>query len=363
MQVEAADSGRAPISNYIARNCDVFGHVNHSNPICLTFFASLTLVLAAIFLVSLERAIMCGIAGILFKNGVRPKFAMTTGEALIEMLIGLEHRGPDSAGYAIYQEALDKAFRLRFLVRQGTAQAEDVGKIRDTLSAEGAAIIAEETVGCTFGTVVSFEGSIAKLSFAIEHAARVISFGRSLDIVKDVGSPRDLADRYQIAQFNGSHAIGHTRLATESGVHPETSHPFWATGFADVAVVHNGQLTNYWLMRRRLEQDGMEFHTENDTELIAVYLAHQMSRGHSLDEALHTALSDLDGTFSCLVATRDSIGYAKDKLAAKPMVKYEDDVLVAIASEEAALNRLFPGQTLKTMEPPPMTCGFWSRRQ
>jgi glutamine phosphoribosylpyrophosphate amidotransferase len=114
-------------------------------------------------------------------------------------------------------------------------------------------------------------------------------------------------------------------------------------------------------MRRRLERKGMRFQTENDTELIAVYLAYQMSRNVPLEEALESSLDDLDGTFSYLVATRDAIGYAKDKLAAKPMVKYEDDELIAIASEEVGLNRLFPGQALETSEPAPQTCGLWRR--
>ena len=286
---------------------------------------------------------------------------MTTGELLIEMLDALLHRGPDSAGYALYREPLDGAFRLRFLVREGAEAAGDVARIRQALSDHGATMIEDETVGRLYGAVVRYAGDIRKFSFDMEHAARVFSLGASLDIIKDVGHPRELARRYRLEAFNGTHAIGHTRLATESGVHPETSHPFWATGFADVSVVHNGQLTNYWIMRRRLERQGMEFHTENDTELIAVYLAFELSRGHSLEEALRTSLDDLDGTFSCLVATRDSIGYAKDKLAAKPMVKYEDEHLVAIASEEVALNRLFPGRVLKTTEPPPLTYGLWSR--
>jgi len=196
----------------------------------------------------------------------------------------------------------------------------------------------------------------------MERVGRLVSVGTSLDIIKDVGQPYKLQQLYGIAEFNGSHGIGHTRLATETGVHPETAHPFWATGFADVATVHNGQITNYWIMRRRLERKGMEFRTENDTELIAVYLAYRMSQGIALDEALQSSLKDLDGTFSYLVATRDSIGYAKDKLAAKPMVKYEDDELIAIASEEVALNRLFPGRALDTTEPPPLTCGLWSRQ-
>lgn len=234
-------------------------------------------------------------------------------------------------------------------------------RIKQALVEHGAEIVEDETIGCIYGAVVRYAGDVHKFSFAMEHAARMVSLGTSLDIIKDVGHPRELAQRYNISQFNGTHAIGHARLATESGVHPETSHPFWATGFADVAVVHNGQVTNYWIMRRRLERQGMEFHTENDTELIAVYLAFKMSRGCSLEEALRVSLVDLDGTFSCLVATQDSIGYAKDKLAAKPMVKYEDEHLVAIASEEVALNRLFPGRVLMTTEPPPLTHGFWSR--
>lgn len=304
---------------------------------------------------------MCGIAGILFKHEIRPLVSMTTGEALIEMLDALLHRGPDSAGFALYREPIEGALRMRFFVQPGAAAAADAARIRQALTERGATILAEELAGCLYGAVVRYTGDLQKFSFAMEHAARVASLGASLDIVKDVGHPRELAQRYGIAGFNGTHAIGHTRLATESGVHPETAHPFWATGFADVSVVHNGQLTNYWIMRRRLERQGMEFHTENDTELIAVYLAYRMSRGGSLEEALRTSLEELDGTFSCLVATRDAIGYAKDKLAAKPMVRYEDEHLVAIASEEVALNRLFPGQVLKTTEPPPLTCGLWSR--
>ncbi len=287
---------------------------------------------------------------------------MTTGEALTRMLEALEHRGPDSAGFALYEKPLDGAYRLRFLISDGTEKASDVDRIREALAGHGAEIVDEETIGGTYRAVVRYTGDIREFLCAMEHASRVISFGTSLDIVKDVGTPRDLAARYRIPGFNGTHAIGHTRLATESGVHPETSHPFWATGFADVAVVHNGQITNYWIMRRRLERQGMEFHTINDTELIAVYLAFKMRRGSSLEEALRSSLDELDGTFSCVVATLDSIGYTKDKLAAKPMVKYEDDFLVAIASEEVALNRLFPGKTLKTTEPPPMTCGLWSRQ-
>ncbi|HOT83207.1 MAG TPA: amidophosphoribosyltransferase, partial [Candidatus Defluviicoccus seviourii] len=130
---------------------------------------------------------------------------------------------------------------------------------------------------------------------------------------------------------------------------------------ADVAIVHNGQITNYWKMRRALEQRDFEFRTENDSELIAVYLADQLRSGASLNAALERAVEDLDGTFSFLVATGDGLGCAKDKLAAKPMVMMETDELVAIASEEVSLNRLFPGRQLNTSEPPPGSFATWSR--
>ncbi len=303
---------------------------------------------------------MCSIAGILFKNRKRSKLGMTTGEALTEMMDACRHRGPDSAGWAVYREAERDRLRLRFFVSMGAEKDRDIEKIRDGLAAHGAEIIQDEAIGCTYGAIVKYVGDVQHFSYDMEKVGQLVSLGSSLDIIKDVGDPYGLKQLYKLGEFDGAHGIGHTRLATETGVHPETAHPFWATGFADVATVHNGQITNYWIMRRRLERKGMEFRTENDTELIAVYLAYKMSEGAPLEEALRCSLDDLDGTFSYLVATKDSIGYAKDKLAAKPMVKYEDDELIAIASEEVALNRLFPGRALDTTEPPPLTYGLWS---
>jgi glutamate synthase domain-containing protein 1 len=304
---------------------------------------------------------MCSIAGILFKNDRRPGFGMTTGEALTEMLNATVHRGPDSVGWALYREPREGQLRLRFFVEAGKGASQSTVQIKKALTEEGAEIIEDEALGCTYGVRIKYTGGIQRLSYRMKHTAELVSVGTRLDIIKDIGLPHEVAPSYHIGEFDGDHGLGHVRLATESGVHPNTSHPFWASGFADVATVHNGQLTNYWIMRRRLERRGMEFQTENDTELIAVYLAYQMSEGASLEDALRTSLEDLDGTFSYLVATHDSIGYAKDKLAAKPMVKYEDDDLIAIASEEVGLNRLFPGQALDTMEPPPLTYGLWSQ--
>jgi glutamate synthase domain-containing protein 1 len=301
---------------------------------------------------------MCGIAGILFKGDHRN---LTAGQALVNMLDGCQHRGPDSTGFALYRKPNEGELRLRFLVGEGVEAEKAVADIRRKFAEWGAEIIDQETIGSTHSFVVHFEGDVQQFSYAMEHAAKLTSIGESLDIIKDIGSAHDVDDVYSVHSFNGTHGLGHVRLATESDVKPEAAHPFWATGFADVAIVHNGQITNYWKMRRRLEKRGFEFHTDNDSELVAVYLAEKLKLGHTLKDALKQSIEDLDGTFSFLVSTRDEIGYAKDRLAVKPMVKFEDDDIIAIASEEVSLNRLFPGMALNTMEPPPGTYDTWHR--
>jgi glutamate synthase domain-containing protein 1 len=301
---------------------------------------------------------MCGIAGIMYKTrGTQGD----TGKALIDMLDGCQHRGPDSTGFALYGATAEDRLRLRFFVAEGEQAKAAVDRIKASLAEHGAGIVEDQVVGNNYRCTVTFSGDIQKFAYAMEHAAKVISIGSSLEIVKDVGGAHDVDDRYSVHAFRGSHGLGHVRLATESDVKPEASHPFWATGFADVAIVHNGQITNYWKMRRRLQRRGFEFTTDNDSELIAVYLADKMSQGIPLRDALATSIDDLDGTFSFLVSTKDEIGYAKDRLAAKPMIMYETDDLIAVASEEVSLNRLFPGQALSTMEPPPGTFATWSR--
>ena len=301
---------------------------------------------------------MCGIAGILFKCGGAERSA---GEALVDMLDGCQHRGPDSTGFALYGRAQEGRLRLRFLVGEGDEGQAAVVRINESLAEYEAEILEQETVGTNYRVTVAHAGDIKPFAYAMEHAAKVVSIGSSLEIIKDIGSAHDVDERYDVHEFKGSHGLGHVRLATESEVKPESAHPFWATGFGDIAIVHNGQITNYWKMRRRLEQRGFEFTTDNDSELIAVYLADKLSQGIELRDALETSIDDLDGTFSFLVSTRDEIGYAKDRLAVKPMIMYENDDLVALASEEVSLNRLFPGQTLNTYEPPPGTFNTWSR--
>ena len=301
---------------------------------------------------------MCGIAGILYKND---RHGFKAGRALIDMLDGCQHRGPDSTGFALYADERPEHLRLRFLVGQGREAVQAARQVDGIIAKHSGQIIERETVGDNYRVTVKFNGDLQKLAYDLEHGAKVVSIGSSLEIVKDVGGAHDVDDRYDVGTFTGTHGLGHVRLATESDVKPEAAHPFWATGFGDVAIVHNGQITNYWKMRRRLEQRGFEFTTDNDSELIAVYLADKLAHQIQLKDALETSIDDLDGSFSFLVSTKDEIGYAKDRLAAKPMILFENEDLIAVASEEVSLNRLFPGQALDTREPPPGAFATWSR--
>ncbi len=303
---------------------------------------------------------MCGIAGIMYKETGDGRNT-STGQALIDMLDGCQHRGPDSTGFALYGDMQPGHLKLRFFVGSGSEAEKAVARIKQILSDHSATIEEDEIIGNNYRAVVEFSGNLQKLSYDLEHAAKVISIGSSLEIVKDIGGAHDVDATYHVHNFSGTHGLGHVRLATESDVKPEAAHPFWATGFADIAIVHNGQITNYWKMRRRLQQRGFEFNTDNDSELIAVYLADKLQQGVKLEEALKTSIDDLDGTFSFLVSTKEEIGYAKDRLAVKPMVMYETDDMIAIASEEVSLNKLFPGQALNTMEPAPGTFRTWHR--
>jgi len=301
---------------------------------------------------------MCGIAGILFKKqGSRAQ----VGKALIDMLDGCQHRGPDSTGFALYHEATPGQLRLRFIVGAGAEAEAAIDRVKEKLREYQAEIVEEDRAGVGYRVDVKFRGDVQKFGYDLEDAAKVSSVGESLDIIKDIGGAHDVDRIYKVEQFEGTHGLGHVRLATESDVAPEASHPFWATGFADVSIVHNGQITNYYKLRRRFEKRGYKFNTDNDSELIAVYLADKLKHGFTLKDALKDSIDDLDGTFSFLASTKDEIGYAKDRLAVKPMVKFENDDLIAIASEEVSLNRLFPGTALNTSEPPPGTYETWHR--
>jgi glutamate synthase domain-containing protein 1 len=187
----------------------------------------------------------------------------------------------------------------------------------------------------------------------------VVSLGHQLEIVKQVGSPAQLEATYHISIMQGTHGIGHTRLSTESRVDLSHSQPFWAHGVPDLATVHNGHITNYHKLRRQYEQRGYRFYTENDSEIIGVYLRDRLAAGMSIPDALRSSLDDFDGSFSYLAAWSDGLAFVKDRFGYKPLIVAENEDFVAIATEEIAL-RCALGRDFVAREPAPRKMQIWS---
>jgi glutamine phosphoribosylpyrophosphate amidotransferase len=184
---------------------------------------------------------------------------------------------------------------------------------------------------------------VERLIEADDDDIEVVSMGHHLEIVKQVGSPQHLDATYGVSKRTGTHGLGHTRLSTESRVDLSHSQPFWAHGAPDLAIVHNGHITNYDTMRRRYEQRGVRFYTHNDSEIIGIYLAERLSRGRTLREALQASLADFDGSYSYLAATPQALGFAKDPFALKPLLVTETEMFVALATEEIAIRAACEG--------------------
>jgi glutamine phosphoribosylpyrophosphate amidotransferase len=236
------------------------------------------------------------------------------------------------------------------------------GEVETRMRAAGARIEEIKEAPRTMTIVFDFDGDLKQLADAVERVrhTEVLSLGRSLEIIKDLGDAETVSGSYRLGEFTGTHAIGHARMATESDVDIANAHPYWAYPFPDVAVVHNGQLTNFHDWRRRLTRAGHRFQSECDSEIIAVYLAEQMTRGRTLEEAMHQSLEDLDGVFTYICVTEDSLGVAKDELGAKPLVLYEDDDIVALASEEVAIRQVLDRE-IETHDPYEGEVRVWSR--
>ncbi len=289
---------------------------------------------------------MCGIAGIISRNGERE-----IGAEMTRMLQSMKHRGPDSTGYALYGPVSEDWIMRVKLADANTVRDYDFGDRLHTNKAEierrlvglGATMYsATDATDYAFEAHFAYDGDLKALADRVEdvRGAEVLSLGHSLQIVKDLGDAESVSERYRLGGLGGSHAIGHVRMATESDVDISGAHPYWAYPFSDVAVVHNGQLTNYFYWRRRLERNGRRFQSECDSEIIAVYLAEKMSEGLTLEAAMRQSLEELDGVFTYMCVTEDALGMAKDELAAKPLVLFESDDLVALASEEIAIRAI-----------------------
>lgn len=288
---------------------------------------------------------MCGIAGLIHRDG-----SGNIGSEITAMLQSLKHRGPDSTGYAIYGLPGRNEFVMRFKVaeqedtRHGFDIHEEIkrrkAKVEERLAQLGVTVIdREDATEYAFRYRIQYDGDMKKLADYVEdvEGAEILSMGNSLELIKDLGDAARVADQYGLNSFQGTHGIGHTRMATESDVDIRSAHPYWAYPYNDIAVVHNGQLTNYWQMRREYERRGHRFVSNCDSELLAVYTAYNLEHGATLEDSLRQSIKDIDGVFTYLVATKDALGMAKDTMAAKPMVLYESDNLVALASEEVAI--------------------------
>ena len=301
---------------------------------------------------------MCGIAGIIHKGK-----SSNVGGEMTAMLQALKHRGPDSTGYAVYGDATDGDYIMRIKI----AEAEDmergrgihavlnerIEKVDAILNEHGATVKSKDRVRpYALRYLVSHDGDTGDMAAHIEEIedVEILSMGNGLELIKDLGDAAEVAEAYGLGEFEGTHGIGHTRMATESDVDIKSAHPYWAFPYNDVSVVHNGQITNYWIMRREMERKGHRFMSNCDSELLAVYTAHNLANGVSLEESLTRSIQEIDGVFTYLVCTKDQLGMAKDTMAAKPLVLYESDDLIAMASEEVAIRAILP-EEIDTYDP------------
>lgn len=278
---------------------------------------------------------MCGIAGLIYYNSALYE---SLGSTLLSLIQPLESRGPDSCGVALYSNQSEAAQIKILLHGDNTTPWQQVQQWLD----ESLAVVDRQVVPEGLRLIVDLAKAhrfdLAQFKLELHNRfpkAHVVSVGQTMEIYKAMGAIESLNHKYGLSHFSGSHAIGHTRMATESVVDTHHSHPF--TSSYDLSLVHNGQVSNYYKLRFQLERMGAIFETENDSEAIAHYIHYQLLQGKSLDEALHLLLEDIDGTYTFLVATQDKVALVRDKFAAKPAVIYETESMVAIASEYRAL--------------------------
>ncbi|HKY24222.1 MAG TPA: glutamine amidotransferase family protein [Gaiella sp.] len=298
---------------------------------------------------------MCGIVGLFAKSN---EVEARLGADLAAMLVQLSDRGPDSAGVAFYRdEAPSGSTKLTLYSADASEDWEAVaGALRDALGGAGEPA-ARSTHACI---VVEADAEDAERWVGEERPdLRVMSAGTAIEVYKEVGRPEEFARQFALEDVRGTHALGHTRMATESRVTTEASHPF-STGL-DVCLVHNGSLSNHNRLRLGLRREGIPFRTDNDTEVAAGYLAWRMREGATLEEALEGCLDDLDGFYTFLVGTAEGFAVLRDPIACKPAVLAETDDWVAMASEYRAIAVLPGAENARVWEPSPGVVYAWER--
>jgi methylamine---glutamate N-methyltransferase subunit A len=298
---------------------------------------------------------MCGIVGLYLKDdALQPEL----GRRLTPMLIEMTDRGPDSAGVAIYRNGAPQGWSKLTLFHPGPAY--DWAGLEEGL-ANALDTRCQGLRRASHFVLTTAAPAEAARRWIGEHDAdvRVMSVGESIEIYKEKGLPKEVAARFELETISGSHAIGHTRMATESAVTTEHSHPF-STG-RDLCLVHNGSLSNHNRLRAWLRRRGIEFQTDNDSEVAAGYLTYRLGQGASLEQALEAAVKDLDGFFTFAVGTRDGFAVVRDPIACKHAVLAETDQWVAMATEYRAIAKLPGSEEAHIWEPVPGEIYSWER--
>ena len=297
---------------------------------------------------------MCGIVGLFIKD---PSLRSSLGTLLTEMLVTMSERGPDSSGVAIYSNGNDKFKKITLRSNSPESDFEAlVNRINQKLDTSVKLDLNDNHA------VLSVPSrdmhNVLILLKTISPSFSIMSLGNSIEIYKETGLPAEVANRFSLRTKEGTHGIGHTRMATESAVNTMGAHPY-STGL-DQCLVHNGSLSNHNNLRRELTRNGVNLNTDNDSEVAAAYLTHQMKLGASLESALNNALKDLDGFYTFVVGTRDGFAVLRDPIACKPAVMAETEQFVAFGSEYRALVNLPGIDNARVWEPEPATVYFWS---
>jgi amidophosphoribosyltransferase len=298
---------------------------------------------------------MCGIVGLFLKN---PALEPALGRHLGAMLGGMSERGPDSAGFAIYRDPAPSGWIKITLHHADEAYPWDgvTPAIAQALNTEARAEV--RASHCVLRVAAPLD-AVGRWLKQHRPELRVMGMGETIEIFKEKGRPEDVVRRFRVAELAGSHAVGHTRMATESAVTTQHSHPF-SSGL-DLCLVHNGSLSNHNRLRAWLARRGIAFQTDNDSEVAAGYFTYRLSQGASLKEALEAGLADLDGFYTFAIGTKDGFAVVRDSFACKPAVLAETDDWVAMASEYRSIASLPGADGAVIWEPSPATVYSWSR--
>ena len=294
---------------------------------------------------------MCGIVGIYLKS---KRFEGSLGNMLSDMLINMGSRGPDSAGFAIYKEDEEENFKYSLCLN-----GADYEKFKKEISNKITISKIEKNSDHVIMKSKDHPSVVIKVLNKNFKEISIVGYGKSIEIFKQVGEPKDVVKKFNLQSFSGTHGIGHTRMATESAITTDGSHPY-STG-EDECLVHNGSLSNHNNLRRKLKKVGINFNSENDTEVAAGYISKNLSNKKSLNDTLKDGLKDLDGFYTFITGTRKGFAVLRDEIACKPAVIAETHDYVAIASEFQAMAHLPNVNNAKIFEPEPGVVYSWGK--